>query len=245
MSRMKELILALDTDERSEVLSLVEELHDHVGLFKVGFQLFTRYGPSIVDEIHNRDGRVFLDLKFHDIPRTVAAAARGATELGVAMFNVHASGGSDMLKACVEAASNCAAKQLSEKPILLAVTLLTSISEDVFLHEMRGSGILPEHVGHLALMARDCGMDGVVASAQEVSLIRDVCGAQFKVVTPGIRPLWSLEGDQKRIMTPKEAKEQGVDFIVVGRPILEAEDRLEATLKVKNEWKAASKKGSL
>lgn len=229
------IIVALDVDSRQRALELVELLKDEVGMFKVGMQLFYSLGPGIVTEIAGLGGKVFLDLKMHDIPNTVAAGARSLTRLGCAMFNVHAAGGFHMLKAAAEAAKNEAEKLGVEKPKLLAVTVLTSLSPIEVEKEMLSRLPLPELVRSWAAMAKEAGLDGVVASYHEVDLVRDACGKDFLVVTPGVRPAWSGTDDQKRVATPFEALKAGADYLVIGRPITNAQDPKEAARRIAQE----------
>ncbi len=222
------LVLALDVDEQTEAIKLVEKLKDYVGVFKIGKQLFTRYGPSIVEKIMKEGGDVFLDLKFHDIPNTVAMASREAVRLGVRMFNVHTCGGSEMLKAAVNAVNDASKEFKVKRPILLGVTVLTSISEDIMKKEICSKKSLKNMVKHYAKLAETSGLDGVVASPKEIKLIRQNTNDKFVILTPGIRPLWSQTNDQKRTMSPKEAIKEGASYIVIGRPITAATDCVKA-----------------
>ncbi len=218
------LIVALDVDKPSEARKLVNALRGIVGMFKIGSQLFTAAGPGLVREIVSSGERVFLDLKFHDIPNTVAAAGVEATRLGVSIFNVHATGGSEMMRRTVEAVKKCVADEGLVRPQIIAVTVLTSANHQT-LAEAGFSSNPEDLVRRLALMAEAAGMDGVVASPREVSLVRAaVKTLGFIVVTPGVRPIGSAPGDQSRIMTPREAVTAGADYLVVGRPILAAID---------------------
>lgn len=216
---MAEIIVALDLPTAAEALTLVDRLGDEVDYYKVGAPLFTRVGPSIVEELTGRGKRVFLDLKFHDIPNTVAQAVAAAAALGVDMLTVHASGGSAMLRAAREAAPPGAGTRI------LGVTLLTSFSaaevEEVWGKELRS---LREEVARLAAIAAEAGLDGVVASAIEAEALKRRHGPEFLVITPGIRPAGHLAGDQARIATPGEAVRAGSDFLVIGRPVLTAAD---------------------
>lgn len=216
------LIVALDVDQESQARQIVEELHDCVGFFKVGLQMFTRFGPSIIKHIRSKEADVFLDLKFHDIPHTVAHAVESACELDVGMLTVHASGGSDMMSAAVEAGTKA-----ERKPLILAVTVLTSMDQ-TDLEEVGVNHTLTGQVMNLARLAKSSGVRGVVCSSHEISLIREDITEELTLVVPGIRPAGSDLGDQKRIMTPQEAVEAGADFLVVGRPILTAENRRKA-----------------
>jgi len=227
------IILALDVDTEKEALKLANQLSNQVGAFKVGMQLFNSAGPQIVDSIHKLGGRVFVDLKFHDIPNTVAAAGRVITRLGCHMFNVHAAGGREMMKAVADASRDEASKLGSAPPITLAVTVLTSIGQQELEQDMLIAGMpVEEVVVKWALMARDCGISGVVCSPKEISAIRKACGPEFKIVTPGIRPVWAAANDQKRITTPRDALDLGADYMVIGRPITHADNPLQAVKKI-------------
>ena len=222
------LIFALDTDSYKEALSWVELLSGHVGMFKVGKELFTSVGPKIIEGIKRRGGRVFLDLKFHDIPHTVARAAEVATKMGVDMFNIHASGGSKMIKEAISAAWICADKLGKAKPVILAVTVLTSLDNDD-LAEIGYEKSVNELVILLAKAAHTAGASGVVASAQDIAALRTNFGNKFIIVTPGIRSAdGATKDDQKRTMSAFEALKTGADYIVVGRPIRDAKEPLEA-----------------
>ena len=215
------IIVALDVEDMYEALRLVELLHADVGAFKIGKQLFTARGPEAVRRIHKLGGRVFLDLKFHDIPTTVARASVEAARHGVFMFNMHALGGLAMMQEAVKAVRALPGAEL--RPLMIAVTVLTSMGPD----DLKPLGItlpIDELVPRLALLAKEAGMDGVVASPLEIGLIKKACGPDFLVVTPGIRPRGADANDQKRAMTPAEAVRAGADFIVVGRPITHAID---------------------
>lgn len=229
------LVLALDVDSDTEALGLVSELTDSVGMFKVGHQLFTAYGPDIVRRIIDRGGRVFLDLKYHDIPNTVAKAAAEAVKLGVTIFNVHALGGLAMMKAAALAAGETAEKLNRPCPTVLAVTILTSMDERSLRRELKITRSLQREVGHLARLAQRAGMHGVVASPQEIKMLRKSIRGEFVILTPGVRPAWAAKDDQKRIMTPAEAVHAGADYIVVGRPVLKAADRRDAVQKILDE----------
>lgn len=226
------LVLALDVDNDEKALRLVDELRDSVGIFKVGHQLFTAYGPDIVRRIIKRGGKVFLDLKYHDIPNTVAKAASEAVKLGVTIFNVHALGGRDMMKAAVNSARETADKYGMPSPLVLAVTVLTSMDEQSLRRELKITRSLPREVAHLARLSKRVGMHGVVASPQEIILLRKANKKDFVILTPGVRPAWAEKDDQKRVMTPGEAVRAGADFIVIGRPVLAADDRQAAVNKI-------------
>jgi orotidine-5'-phosphate decarboxylase len=219
------LIFALDVGgSLAETLGWVDQLKGHVGLFKVGKETFTLFGPELIHEIRARDAKIFLDLKFHDIPHTVARAAEAAFSLGVSMFNVHALGGKEMMSAAARALTQAAAGCEDSAPTLLAVTVLTSINDDD-LHELGISLSTAEMVVRLASLAREAGVSGVVASARDIAAIRQSCGRGFLIVTPGIRSTLEIAGDdQKRIWTAYEAIRAGADYLVVGRPIRTAKD---------------------
>lgn len=219
---MKErLIFALDVDSFDQAREWVRLLHAEVGVFKIGKQLFTRCGPDVVRMVREEGGEVFLDLKYHDIPNTVAKAGIEAARLGVKMFNVHALGGSRMMQQTVVELNQAAASEGFALPIVLGVTILTS-SSDGDLQEMGFVKPVGEMVPLLAGLAQRAGLDGVVASAQEMPLIRAACGGDFLVVTPGVRPPTASKDDQCRIMTPEQAIRAGADYLVVGRPISQA-----------------------
>lgn len=226
------LILALDVDSEQEALGLVAELKDSVGMFKVGLHLFTACGPDIVRKIIGGGGRVFLDLKYHDIPNTVARAAAQAVKLGVSIFNLHALGGLEMMKAAVVSARETADKQNLPMPLVLGVTILTSMDEKSLRRELKITRSLQREVCHLARLAQRAGMHGVVASPQEIKMLRRAIHGDFAILTPGVRPDWAGMDDQKRTMTPAEAVAAGADYIVIGRPVLKANDRREAVKKI-------------
>lgn len=212
------LIVALDVSTAAAAHKIVAAVGDAASAYKVGMQLYTAEGPQVVRDLVASGRRVFLDLKYHDIPNTVAAAVREAAELGVMMLNVHAAGGERMLKAAVEAGASS-----SVKPIVLAVTVLTSMAQD----DLSGTGVpgpVASQVSRLAALALKCGCGGVVASAQEAAQLRSELGKDFVIVTPGVRPAGADKGDQRRVVTPAEAIAAGADYFVVGRPITEAAD---------------------
>lgn len=229
------LVIALDLDDDRAALSLVDELNDAVGMFKVGHQLFTAYGPDIVRRIIGKGARVFLDLKYHDIPNTVASASAEAVKLGVSIFNVHALGGSDMMKAAAAAAAEAADKQGIPRPLALAVTILTSMDDAALRRDLKINRSLRREVAHLAELAHRSGMSGVVASPQELKMLRKTVRGAFTILTPGVRPAWAGKDDQKRVMTPGEAVASGADLIVVGRPVLKAADRRAAVERIVQE----------
>ncbi|MGB3977864.1 MAG: orotidine-5'-phosphate decarboxylase [Tepidanaerobacteraceae bacterium] len=218
------VIIALDTPDEQKALELVKLLKHKVSVFKVGLELFCSQGPVIVNKINDLGCKVFLDLKFHDIPNTVAGAARAALSTGAFMFNVHASGGREMMRKVRETVDSA---ELPEKPIVIAVTVLTSLDESD-LNDINISKSPLEQVKTLALLTKESGLDGVVASPREITAIREVAGQDFVIVTPGVRPAWAQAGDQKRIMTPAEALDAGASYIVVGRPVTAAPNPVEA-----------------
>ncbi|MFO8015659.1 MAG: orotidine-5'-phosphate decarboxylase [Candidatus Woesearchaeota archaeon] len=228
------LVLPLDVGSLDEAKEIIDELKESAGVFKVN-SLFTKCGTAVIEEIQKAKCKTFLDLKFHDIPNTVANYARAAARLGVYMFNVHCSGGVEMMKAAAEGAEDEAETMGFDRPLVLGVTVLTSTGRETMNNELRIEGSVEEQVVHLAKLAKKAGLDGVVASAKEVRPIRDACGDDFVILTPGIRPSWSAKDDQKRVVTPADAISNGSDFIVIGRPILNAENRKEAAKKVVEE----------
>ncbi|KEK28185.1 orotidine 5'-phosphate decarboxylase [Shewanella xiamenensis] len=223
MMTTKPILVALDYDNKNHALQLIDQLDPNMCRLKVGKEMFTLFGPQLVKDIHDRGFDLFLDLKFHDIPNTVAKAVAAAAELGVWMTNVHASGGLAMM----EAAKKALQPYGKEAPMLIAVTVLTSMSDD----DLKLIGIdVPafEHVQRLAKLTKQAGLDGVVCSAQEASVLKSLLGQNFKLITPGIRPVGSEVGDQHRVMTPPEALAAGSDYLVIGRPITKATDPLAA-----------------
>jgi len=222
------LVVALDVDTANRAFDLFDSLRDVVGMFKIGSQLFTAAGPDIVRKILAKGGRVFLDLKFHDIPNTVAAASIEAARLGVSIFNVHASGGTEMMTRAAEAVSETAKREGVPKPKVIAVTLLTSL-DSAALRQIGISGDAETSVANLARAAATCGLDGVVASPHEIQIVRAaVPNPEFIIVTPGIRPGCVATDDQRRVMTAAGAIRAGADYLVVGRPILNADDPVAA-----------------
>ena len=230
----KKLIIALDVETTTKALDLVKQLHSVAGMFKVGSQLFTAAGPQIVRDIIAHDSKVFLDLKFHDIPHQVAGAARSAAELGVSLFTIHASGGSEMMRRAVDSVNEVEAKT-GVRSAVLAISVLTSMDETI-LAEIGVSSTPAESVLRLVKLAEAAGVDGVVASPQEIETIRTtVSNPDFLVVTPGIRPATNDHGDQKRVATPAAAIAAGASYLVVGRPITGAPDPLAAAAKISEE----------
>jgi orotidine-5'-phosphate decarboxylase len=214
------IILALDTSEAEYTLEIVDKLIDYISIVKVGYELFMSCGPGIIEEINKRNLKVFLDLKFHDIPNTVSMAALAAVKMGVFMFNIHASGGTEMMRKCRDKVVESCLRGNYERPKILGVTVLTSMADEVLKGELGIHHSIRTHVRHLAAMSMKAGLDGVVASAQDAAMIKHHCGKGFLVVSPGIRPPWAPLDDQKRTMGPKEALREGADFIVLGRAVL-------------------------
>ena len=233
------LILALDVESADRALDLFVQLRDAVGIFKIGSQLFTAAGPTIVRAMVEKGGRIFLDLKFHDIPNTVAAAGVEATRLGVSIFNVHASGGVEMMKRTAEAVAETAERERLMKPKVIAVTLLTSLNQ-ASMEQLGINDKPPTVVARLTRLAADCGLDGVVASPQEIGIIREtVANRDFLIVIPGIRSSADETQDQRRTLNAAEAIRAGADYLVVGRPILNAEDPPGAARKIVEDIDAA------
>lgn len=231
----QKVIVALDVDNRIKAMELVTNLASELNWFKVGMELFSAEGPQIVREISDAGAKVFVDLKFHDIPNTVARASAAITRLGAAMLNVHCGGGKEMMQRAVEAVREAAAQERIPVPKLIGVTVLTSMSQTVLTGEAGVNRELKEHVQALALLAKEAGLDGVVASPQEVEMIRAACGPEFIAVTPGVRPVWAALNDQKRVTTPAEALRLGSTHLVIGRPITGAPDPKAACRKILQE----------
>ena len=238
MKKENPVIVALDFSSLAEAEKIVKKIAPLVKAFKVGKELFTSAGPKAVEMIHSYQCRVFLDLKFHDIPNTVGAACEAATKLGVFMLNVHALGGQTMMVNAVQAVHKIAGEKKMTAPKVLGVTVLTSLT-DKDLSEVGIQKKVKQEVQGLAVLSQRSGLDGVVASGQEIQLIRRVAGKNFLIVTPGVRPVWAAHGDQKRVMTPKEAITLGADYIVVGRPITQHPQPLLAAEKILDEVSSA------
>jgi orotidine-5'-phosphate decarboxylase len=227
-TKVSPIVVALDYPTREQAIEMAKQLDPAKCRVKVGKELFTATGPMVLEQLHKLNFDVFLDLKFHDIPNTCAGAVAAAAELGVWMVNVHASGGERMMNAAAEAIAN-----KNNKPLLIAVTVLTSMEQS----DLAGIGLdvsPQQQVERLAKLAEQSGMDGVVSSAQEIGLIKKLCGKEFLTVTPGIRPAGSVAGDQRRVMTPQQAVGAGGDFLVVGRPIIQANNPQQACIDIIN-----------
>jgi orotidine-5'-phosphate decarboxylase len=225
---MNPILVALDVESAAKAVELADALRGSVGGYKIGKQLFTAAGPAVVHELTSRGDRVFLDLKFHDIPNTVAGAVQSAVTTGAWMVNVHASGGSAMMKAAAESAAKTAAALGRPRPLVIAVTVLTSMTEAA-LAEIGVVRPVIDQVVHLARLAKQSGLDGVVASPLETAAIREACGPDFQIVTPGIRPVDQQgKDDQARTLTPAEAMAAGSTYLVIGRPITGAPNPREA-----------------
>lgn len=230
---MERVYVSLDTPDLDRAAYLVKALRGRVGGFKVGKEFLSAQGAAKAREVVGEEA-LFLDVKFHDIPNTVAAALRALLPLKPAIVNLHASGGAAMMKAGAESLRKGAEELRLPQPWLIAVTVLTSLDEDD-LKQVGQMGPLGAQVQRLAQLAQECGLEGVVCSPQEIALLREACGADFKLIVPGIRPAWAAVGDQKRIMTPREALEAGADILVIGRPITAADDPSEAVARIAEE----------
>jgi len=226
----KMVCLPLDgLDTIDELRARVKELSPVVGLFKVGKESYTRFGPQAIRVVQNAGANVFLDLKYHDIPNTVKGSAKAATKLGVYMFNVHASGGLEMMKAAVEGAMECAEELNVERPKIIGITVLTSIDKDILNNQLKGFGEVKEQVLNLSQLAYEAGLDGIVCSAEDLRFIKERLPKDFMYVTPGIKgPNTPAGADQKRVFTPGNAVKDGSNILVIGRAITEASDRIKA-----------------
>jgi len=229
------LIIALDYPDLAPALDVARLLLRQVTMFKVGLELFNVAGPAAVTSLRDLGAGVFYDSKFHDIPNTVAGAAAAAARLGVSMFNVHTLGGRTMMAAAKEAALGAAEEAGFTRPLVIGVTVVTSLGDDELQHELGIPAPAREAVLRLALQAKEAGLDGVVASAHEVADIKRLCGKDFLTVTPGIRPAGADRGDQARVATPGEAVRAGADYLVVGRPVTRADDPRAATAAILRE----------
>ena len=229
------IILALDVADFDNALNIVKRFKDHIDIFKVGSELFTAVGPRIIEEINSMGKKVFLDLKYHDIPNTVSKTASVVSRLGVFMFNIHALGGLEMMKQAAQTIVNVSLKENTQRPLLLCVTILTSIDQSTMTAELGIGQNMKTQVKHLAGLALKAGLDGVVASPEDTEMLRYHYGKDFLIVTPGIRPSWTPVDDQKRTMTPKEALRHGADYLVIGRAVLSQPDPVEALERIEEE----------
>jgi orotidine-5'-phosphate decarboxylase len=220
------VIVPLDVPTLAEAVAMARRLVGHIAAVKIGKQLFTAEGPAAIRAMHDLGFRVFLDLKYHDIPNTVAGAVAAAKALGVWILNVHASGGSEMMRAAAKAAAG------PDRPLVIAVTVLTSFSEDAYRDITGTARTIEAQVRHLARETKAAGLDGVVASPHEIRAIREECGPGFLIVTPGVRPADAALNDQQRVMTPADAVRAGADYLVIGRPITAAPDPAEAARRI-------------
>ena len=238
------LMLALDVDSREKAEEWVHKLKPHLGYFKVGLQLFTKEGPELVRSIRARGGRIFLDVKYHDIPNTVAKACEAAASLQVDFINVHALGGKAMMQAAATALKTASERMRVPKPRLLAVTILTSHDAKSVKQDIGLRGKPEVEVKRLALLAKAAGCDGVVCSPKEIGIVRKACGPGFVIVTPGVRPAGAAKQDQKRTLTAGQALAAGADYLVVGRPITEAADPAEAVQAMALDMRQAAEKSA-
>lgn len=220
----RRIIVALDVASSKEAHRMASSLQGRVGAFKVGLELLHSVGPGALEDLSRAGHPVFCDCKLHDIPNTVAGAARALARHGVWMLNVHASAGSRAMRACVEAARQGACEAGHAPPLVVAVTLLTSLTGQELAQELRVDCSAADYVAHMARLARESGCDGVVCSPMEIRTVRWACGPDFLIVTPGVRPSWSSTDDQRRFLTPAEAVALGADYLVIGRPITAADD---------------------
>ena len=230
LSPIQRIYVAIDTPDQARAVTLARNLAGHVGGVKLGKEFFVANGPAGVRAVADVGMPIFLDLKFHDIPNTVAGAIRSALPLAPAILNVHASGGAAMMRAAKDALDDTS----HARPMLIAVTVLTSLGDDD-LAELGIEKSAEDQVVHLAALTKACGLDGVVCSPREITSIRAVCGPGFKLIVPGIRPAWAASGDQKRITTPADAIKAGADYLVIGRPITGADDPVKAAEKIADE----------
>ncbi|WP_026082512.1 orotidine-5'-phosphate decarboxylase [Mastigocladopsis repens] len=223
MNTKERIIVPLDVPDEQAAIALVERL-EPVTFWKVGLELFTSTGPKILEVLQSRQKRIFLDLKFHDIPNTVAAACRAAARYGVDLLTIHATSGKDALKAATEAALAGATDAGVKPPKLIAITLLTSLSSRQLAFDLKIPLELPEYALQMALLAQEMGLNGAVCSPQEVAQLRQTCGDDFLLICPGVRPTWAQAGDQARSLTPAQAFKAGADYLVIGRPITASAD---------------------
>lgn len=233
------LIVALDVEDLEAAERLMDQMQGLVPHYKLGAQLLTAAGPEAVRRVRRRGFGLFYDAKFHDIPRTVEAAVTAACRLGATIVNVHASGGREMMAAAATAADAVAKQMRQPKALVLGVTILTSLNQEMLEQELGVQRPVEAQVVHLAKLAQAAGLDGVVASPQEIGAVRQACGPEFVILTPGIRPSGSAKGDQKRTLTPGEAVAAGADFLVVGRPVVQAKDPAAVVREIQKEMEEA------
>jgi len=233
--QIEKVIIALDFSDEREALELVDSLGEYCSFYKVGSELFTSCGPGIIEKLRERGKEVFLDLKFHDIPNTVGSVSRVAARLGVKIFNVHAFGGSAMMKIAKEESIKAAKEYGTKEPMVLAVTILTSLNSDILVDELKILSTVQNQVIHFSILAKDSGLDGAVCSPFEIESVREACGKDFVILTPGIRPEWACSNDQMRFKGPGAAINDGADYIVIGRPVTKSENPLESMKKILEE----------
>lgn len=231
----EKIVLALDVTTIEEAKELIDELKDYVGVFKVGLQFYTGNGDELFRLMNDMNLKYFLDVKLMDIPNTVAKASENIITKGADFFNIHALGGKEMMAKCVESANLTAEKLGRDKPTVLAVTILTSISDEKLHKELNINENVSEYALKLAKLAKESGVTGVVASVFEARRIKEACGKDFKVLCPGIRPEWASKNDQQRLATPTLAINEGADYLVIGRAVTSAPNRVEAMKKIYKE----------
>ncbi|BAZ29550.1 orotidine 5'-phosphate decarboxylase [Cylindrospermum sp. NIES-4074] len=239
MNANKRIIVPLDVPDLENAIALLDQF-PQVTFWKVGLELFTSTGPTILEILKSRQKRIFLDLKFHDIPNTVAGACRSASRYGVDLLTIHATCGRDALKAAAAAVQIGADQAGVKPPKLIAITLLTSISSRQLAFDLKVPLELPEYALEMALLAQETGLDGAVCSPQEVGQLRQTCGSDFVLVCPGVRPTWADQMDQKRSLTPSQAIQAGADYLVIGRPITAADDPELAWQRISEELSAVA-----
>lgn len=228
MRAEERIIVALDVSSLESAKQIIQELRNYISIYKIGSRLFTIAGPESVKMVKEAGAKVFLDLKLHDIPNTVAEASEAIARLNVDMFDVHTLGGKEMMKAAKEASKPCG------NPLVFGVTILTHLDGDIMKEELGIGKSVEEEVLHLAKLAVEAGLDGVICSPREITAVRKICGSKL-IITPGVRPEWAKPQDQKRTLTPKQAIEAGADYIVIGRPIIKAPNRQEAVERMLDE----------
>ncbi len=230
-----EIIVALDFKDIDSAKNIVDILEDEIAYYKVGLESFVSFGIELIDYLKSKNKKIFLDLKFHDIPNTVSSVALASLKYGVDIINLHIQGGLEMMKATVENLNEKCMKDNIKKPLVIGVTMLTSLDENYFKEYKLNFNNTLDYVLHLAALAKKSGLDGVVSSAMETKLIKDNLGKDFITVTPGIRPAFAVANDQKRVVTPKDAKNLGTDYMVIGRPITQSKNPVNAVKLIKEE----------